>query len=312
MWHLACTVRGSLPGPANAIPSTHRGSHSWSFGEPWPTKGEINLVEGVNTDTTTSHVLHTSEDCTISSNLTQSGKSVYSNCNANAAGQPPNVGCLVQSQQPNSFGAGFNSNGGGVYAVDWTDHSLKMWFFPRGSIPADIEMKRPDPSKWGPPAASYAGQCDFRSRFKKHNIVRTSSASPPPPSFQVFQVFQVPHVLTCSPRSSDHKHHLLRRLGRDHVGQVRLRRRQVQPAVEDGAGAVRHVGRAESACVQGGVLGYQIHSRVPMRLSVRAGSERSKRRLGDQIGGKKVPGFIISGPPVLLFIYLWNLSPFLA
>ena len=35
-------------------------------------------------------------------------------------------GCGVTDNRPNSYGAGFNSNGGGVYAMQWTSSGIKV------------------------------------------------------------------------------------------------------------------------------------------------------------------------------------------
>lgn len=51
----------------------------------------------------------------------------------------------------------FNNNGGGVYAMLWTELHIMVYFFPRGSIPADIASSAPTPNKgtWGQPIARF-------------------------------------------------------------------------------------------------------------------------------------------------------------
>ena len=69
--------------------------------------------------------LHTSDGCTIdSSGFT--GTLLTSNCFVNAPGQANNAGCGIQSPDSNSYGAGFNSNSGGVYATEWTSDHIPL------------------------------------------------------------------------------------------------------------------------------------------------------------------------------------------
>ena len=90
----------------------------WSNGPNWPAGGEIDIVEGVNTNADNQATIHTNHGCTIpsssSSALGISGNVVGgTNC---AALETGNAGCGMVATQSNTYGAGFNSNGGGVYA----------------------------------------------------------------------------------------------------------------------------------------------------------------------------------------------------
>jgi hypothetical protein len=74
-----------------------------------------------------------------------------------------------------SFGDAFNSIGGGVYATEIKSSSLKIWFFPRSSIPADITSGKPNPSGWSAPFADFEtskGGCNIGNYFKKQTLVR--------------------------------------------------------------------------------------------------------------------------------------------
>lgn len=71
----------------------------------------------------------------------------------------------MRSNNPNSFGSGFNAVGGGVYATLWTNEGIKVWFFPRNSVPGDIGRGAPDPSGWGVPMANFVGGCDYGAKF---------------------------------------------------------------------------------------------------------------------------------------------------
>jgi hypothetical protein len=47
-----------------------------------------------------------------------------------------NRGCGIQeTATPNSLGAGFAQNGGGVYAMYWSTSGIQMWFFGVRALP---------------------------------------------------------------------------------------------------------------------------------------------------------------------------------
>ncbi|CAG8977061.1 hypothetical protein HYALB_00005769 [Hymenoscyphus albidus] len=144
----------------------------WTFGEtpthPWPQMGEIDILEGVNTQTNNSVTLHTSSGCTISS----AGTSPLSNLQGtNCEGT---TGCSSHSNNPASFGDAFNAAGGGVYAMEWTSSFIAVYFFPRDSIPADLldVNGTPDTRAWPAPMARFSGGgCDVEKHFKEHRMV---------------------------------------------------------------------------------------------------------------------------------------------
>ena len=116
-------------------------------------------------------VLHTTRECRITDNGAFSGAIETSNCDVFAEGQYSNEGCRIASDDPRTFGSEFNANGGGVYAMDWTDSYISIYFFPRGAIPSDITENRPVPSSWGRPLAQFQGGCDIREKFINQNLV---------------------------------------------------------------------------------------------------------------------------------------------
>lgn len=159
----------------------------WMFGDPWPSKGEVDIIEGANQQTVNAITLHTSTSCIVSNatvspggqgnkngRLSFSGHMTTLNCEVDAAGQGKDVGCSIQagSALP-TYGTHFNVAGGGVYAMEWTANSISIWLFPHtGAIPSDITKNNPDPSGWGTPLAEFAGSgCDFSARFKDLKIV---------------------------------------------------------------------------------------------------------------------------------------------
>ncbi|MCJ1443475.1 MAG: hypothetical protein MMC23_003973 [Stictis urceolatum] len=144
----------------------------WSFGNGgsgWPSQGEIDIIEGANDQTQNYMTLHSSPGCSISSSTQSLVQSASQNCDTQVDG---NVGCSFHDADSKSYGAGFNSNGGGVYATEWTSLGVSMWFFPRGSEPSDVLGSDPNPSNWGEPSATWGGDgCDWDSHFLDHNLI---------------------------------------------------------------------------------------------------------------------------------------------
>ncbi|OJT13229.1 hypothetical protein TRAPUB_10248 [Trametes pubescens] len=146
----------------------------WSNGPNWPVGGEIDIVEGVNTNSDNQATIHTSHGCTIpSSNPSTLGitGTVVGGTNC-AAAETGNAGCGMVATQSNTYGVGFNNNGGGVYAMQWVDSGISVWFFPRSSIPSDLSSGAPVPDGWGTPMAHWPSSgCDPSTFFSKHSAI---------------------------------------------------------------------------------------------------------------------------------------------
>jgi hypothetical protein len=117
--------------------------------------------------------LHTGPGCAITTEGNPfSGTVSTQNCDVKAQGQDNNAGCGIKHPSDKSYGAGLNQGGGGVYATQWTDDAISVFFFPRDSIPADALGDSPDPSTWGTPAAKFlSAGCDIKNIFNKQSIV---------------------------------------------------------------------------------------------------------------------------------------------
>ncbi|KAG2074808.1 glycoside hydrolase family 16 protein [Suillus decipiens] len=143
-------------------------------GSDWPASGEIDILEGVNNLVPNQSTLHTSHNCSMPSDIAQSGTFKTTNCDVSVA---DNVGCAVKlTKDPNSFGPEFNNNGGGRYAMERTSRHIKVWFWARSDpfVPLDISSGAPiiDPMYWGTPAAHFVNtECDFQSHFGGNNII---------------------------------------------------------------------------------------------------------------------------------------------
>ena len=99
---------------------TRFGAHPYK-GPNWPAGGEIDIIEGVNDYTNNQATLHTNAGCALatsdSKSLSISGILVGgTNC---AVSGTTNQGCGIQANSNVTYGAGFNSIGGGVYASEF-------------------------------------------------------------------------------------------------------------------------------------------------------------------------------------------------
>jgi len=146
----------------------------WSNGPDWPAGGEIDIIEGVHDYTNNQATIHTDPGCTLattsSSVLGISGSVVGgTDCAAETTG---NQGCGIRAAFNNTFGAGFNDNGGGTYAMKWDMNGVSVYFFPRGTEPADIISKAPQPDTWGIPQAVWsAATCDPFKYFSNQQLI---------------------------------------------------------------------------------------------------------------------------------------------
>lgn len=143
----------------------------WTLGPNWPNSGEIDIIEGVNSQSTNLMTAHTNAGCTITSTGKFAGTMETANCDINAPNQATNAGCSISTGSSQSFGSGFNAGGGGVYATQWTGSAISIWFFPRSAIPADVNFGSPNPEDWGLPTAQFAGGCDIDEHFVNQQIM---------------------------------------------------------------------------------------------------------------------------------------------
>jgi len=140
----------------------------------WPMNGEIDVMEAVDVVSSTANqiTLHTSSGCTMSGvKRKETGKVLASSCVNTTNG---NAGCGVAAPSSTaSFGSTFNSNGGGVVALELREAGIRVWQFARDAVPADVTSKTaPDPSGWGEPTADFPGtSCDVGKHFRNQSII---------------------------------------------------------------------------------------------------------------------------------------------
>ena len=135
----------------------------------WPMNGEIDVLETTNVGSHGNEVsIHTTNGCSMDVKRKQTGQAIFKNCDSATGG---NSGCGVIGDE-NSYGEAMNNRGGGVYALELRDAGIRAWFFPSGTVPADITAENPDPSTWGIALADFPStKCDIASHFRNLSII---------------------------------------------------------------------------------------------------------------------------------------------
>ncbi|KAK6220514.1 mixed-linked glucanase [Colletotrichum tabaci] len=150
----------------------------WMYGPDWPRNGEIDIIEGANQVTKNIISGHTqvyrsvTPGCRIPDTPQAAGQPLLRDCES--PGTNNNAGCnyLPPASHPHTYGDSFNAVGGGVYALEWTSEAIRIWHWPRQSIPRDIIDKRPDPSTWDLPSALFGtSTCEVDRYFKDMSLV---------------------------------------------------------------------------------------------------------------------------------------------
>ncbi|KAJ7501949.1 glycoside hydrolase family 16 protein [Mycena galericulata] len=141
---------------------------------PWPDAGEVDIVEGINMYTKNQMSLHTTDGCQQANNTGQVGNTLGSNC-LDIAGTNNN-GCVTEETKNNSYGAGFASANGGVYAVQLDVTGIYLWFWSRPDVPASIASSTStsslDISDWGAASAAYpTSSCNISQYFQPQQMV---------------------------------------------------------------------------------------------------------------------------------------------
>jgi hypothetical protein len=157
----------------------------------WPINGEIDLIEGVNTQTEAKTALHTTKVCNMN-DVPQGVKTgswdtaqgvpmkngeldmtlrEAKNCFVYDPHQWLNQGCVAVSDNNATIGTPLNDNGGGVFVLEWDpiNRFMKSWAFtPHGEMPENLRQALdyannletskqvvPDPTLWSLPYAYF-------------------------------------------------------------------------------------------------------------------------------------------------------------
>jgi hypothetical protein len=146
----------------------------WMCGPNWPNGGEIDIIEGVNTQTNDLTTLHTSDGCNMyNEDASQfTGSFVTRDCYISDPNQASNQGCGISSNSQN-FGSGFNNLGsGGFYVTEWQSDHISVWFFTRGNAPGDLVNGNPNTGSWPTPVAKFdLGNDCTPSHFSQMQII---------------------------------------------------------------------------------------------------------------------------------------------
>ncbi len=156
--------------PHHATDADSSRSCSWmtNLNGSWPAGGEIDIIEGVNTQASNQITLHTGGQCSIAPESELYRGSVGStDCQVSSN----SAGCFVTDNNTASYGESFNEGHGGVYAMEWTSEAISVWWWARRDVPTDVSSGNPDPKSWAIPVARFVG-CDIDRLFQNHQIVR--------------------------------------------------------------------------------------------------------------------------------------------
>ena len=175
----------------------------------WPDNGEIDIVEGINTQSVAKTALHTSESCSMYAHVptwsktgvwdtatgipnTYTGVPDYEthveadNCWNMAPHQWGNQGCVGVSTDNGTIGEPMNAIGGGVYVLEWDPANgyIKSWVFKRGQVPQNLKDSirtasssipvLPEPETWSLPYAYFAigeGSGCSADHFKNNRLI---------------------------------------------------------------------------------------------------------------------------------------------
>ncbi|KAJ4055402.1 hypothetical protein NW760_001369 [Fusarium oxysporum] len=147
----------------------------WSYNFDEDPVGEIDIIEGINDQSQNVVSLHTCGACKFTK---IGGLDERPNCNnggteSEQCEDGTNYDGCGSTHASGSYGSAFNKGKGGVYAVWLESDALKIYWFNRQSIPADIKSGNPDPSKWGTPASQFlsGSGCNVGKYFKGQTII---------------------------------------------------------------------------------------------------------------------------------------------
>eukprot|EP00934_Nitzschia_sp_Nitz4_P000241 Nitzschia sp. Nitz4//scaffold313_size41840//10902//17056//NITZ4_007432-RA/size41840-processed-gene-0.86-mRNA-1//-1//CDS//3329547418//241//frame0 len=158
----------------------------------WPDHGEIDIIEGINTQSTVKTALHTSEDCSMYAHVpawalsgtwdvatglpdTFTGipntvnRVQADNCYVLAPHQWANQGCVLASSDNTTLGDPINQQGGATYVLEWdplVNKAIRSWVFPASRpLPDNLQQVLEDevdgttvidPTTWPVPYAYFA------------------------------------------------------------------------------------------------------------------------------------------------------------
>ncbi|KID84835.1 beta-1,3-endoglucanase [Metarhizium guizhouense ARSEF 977] len=163
----------------------------WTLGVgEWPKAGEIDIYEGWNLDIHNKPVFHVGPasefgSCTIKQGDQYSGI-ISSNCDntfTNNRTQWLNQGCQSRETK-NTIWA---SPKGGIQALEWTKEYIKLFTWPHGQEPDNLDDDELDTWSWGQPSVQLrATNCDINRIFQEQQLMFTLPVCGNPPGSDQF------------------------------------------------------------------------------------------------------------------------------
>lgn len=142
----------------------------WLVGPNWPNNGEIDIIEGINSNSDNTFVAHTSKGCTFDN---QDSTVMRGKFDTTFGLDCSLGGCGGAFNYQWSYGEQHNAVAGGVWAMELKSDSIKIWYWPRIWIPQDIKDGQPKPDTWTDlPFAVWSGAgCDISQHFQQMQMV---------------------------------------------------------------------------------------------------------------------------------------------
>ena len=159
----------------------------------WPVNGEIDIVEGVNFQSMAKTALHSTKGCSmddvpvgVKTGIWDSAIGIpdkktgipdmsirsATDCFVYNTKQWLNQGCVAVENEGGTLGEPFNTNGGGVYVLEWDpiNRHIRSWVFtPKAKVPDNLrdalstashpneeDRVMPDPESWPLPFGYFA------------------------------------------------------------------------------------------------------------------------------------------------------------
>ena len=158
----------------------------------WPLNGEIDILEGVNYQTTAKTALHTTQGCShfnLPQGLSTGGWDTAigipdaktgipdmtlryaKNCFCYDKHQWVNQGCVAVDNTPDRLGIPLNKKGGGIFVLEWdpVNRHIRSWVFLHSEAPQNLldtirtasdplkeQRVAPDPRQWTLPYGYFA------------------------------------------------------------------------------------------------------------------------------------------------------------
>jgi hypothetical protein len=136
----------------------------WLTNDPWPSHGEIDVIEQIHGVGQNNFVGHTEGRCDAgapSDSFQGNWKPSYpwiTNPSTDCTLSSNPQGCAADLP-PGTFGGPFNRQGGGAFALVWDETGARVYFWSNacGGLPLDLTTttQSPFPSTWGLPMARF-------------------------------------------------------------------------------------------------------------------------------------------------------------